>query len=135
MNDRLSNPRWYRSGIAAFLAFFLVAGSFASSAAAANDFPTQARVEFVLGCMADRGGQSYDTLYPCICQIDRIAANMPYDEYTAAETLSFLYSTAGERGGIFRDAAPRSRQRINLFRAVRNEAEDACFVSAKRLVD
>ena len=96
--------------------------------AVANDFPTQARVEFVLSCMDARGGQSYNSLYPCICAIDKIAARMPYREYTAAETLSFLYSTPGERGGFFRDAAPRSRQRIKAFRALRDEAEAACFV-------
>lgn len=135
MNNVLSKPRLYRSGIAVFLAGFLVAGSSVSIAATANDFPTQARVEFVLGCMADRGGQSYDTLYPCICLIDRIATSMPYEEYTASETLTFLYSTAGERGGIFRDAAPRSRQRIKTFRAIHEEAEAACFISAKRLDD
>lgn len=97
--------------------------------AVANDFPTQARVEFVLSCMDERGGQSYDSLYPCICVIDRIAAGMPYREYTAAETLSFLFGTPGERGGIFRDAAPQSRERIGRFRALREEAETACFVS------
>ncbi len=96
--------------------------------AVANDFPTQARVEFVLSCMDERGGQSYNSLYPCICVVDSIASRMPYREYTAAETLSFLYSTPGERGGFFRDAAPRSRQRIKTFLAVREEAEAACFV-------
>ncbi|MBF2760827.1 MAG: hypothetical protein ISN28_11270 [Ectothiorhodospiraceae bacterium AqS1] len=135
MNNRLSEPRRHRSSLAAFLALFLVAGGTLSNAATANDFPTQARVEFVLGCMADRGGQNYDTLYPCICLIDRIAASMSYEEYTASETLTFLYSTAGERGGIFRDAAPRSRQRIKGFRAIHEEAEAACFVAAKRSGD
>ena len=96
---------------------------------AANDFPTQARVEFVLSCMGERGGQSYDTLYPCICVVDRIASQMPYREYTASEMLSFLFSTPGERGGVFRDAAPRSRKRIETLQAVREEAEAACFVS------
>ena len=96
--------------------------------AVANDFPTQARVEFVLSCMDERGGQSYNSLYPCVCVIDRIASRMPYREYTAAETLSFLYGTPGERGGFFRDAAPRSRKRIEAFRALRGEAEAACFV-------
>ena len=100
----------------------------AMTSAVANDFPTQARVEFVLSCMDARGGQSYNSLYPCICAIDRIAAQMPYREYTAAETLSFLYSTPGERGGFFRDAAPRSRKRIKAFQALREEAEAACFV-------
>ena len=95
----------------------------------ANDFPTQARVEFVLACMGERGGQSYDTLYPCICTIDRIASRIAYRDYTAAETLSFLYGTPGERGGMFRDAAPQSRKRIAEFRALRREAEAECFVS------
>ena len=98
------------------------------TSAMANDFPTQARVEFVLGCMDTRGGQSYNSLYPCVCVIDRIASRMPYREYTAAETLSFLYGTPGERGGFFRDAAPRSRKRIKAFRALHEEAEAACFV-------
>ena len=95
----------------------------------ANDFPTQARVEFVLSCMSERGGQSYNTLYPCICTIDKIASRISYRDYTAAETLSFLYSTPGERGGMFRDAAPRSRKRIKVLRTLRQEAEVACFVS------
>ena len=97
---------------------------------AENDFPTQARVEFVLNCMGERGGQTYDTLYPCVCIIDTIASGMPYREYTAAETLTFLYSTPGERGGMFRDAAPRSRARIKALKALREEAEAACLVSS-----
>ncbi|MCY4467356.1 MAG: hypothetical protein OXC08_01440 [Thiotrichales bacterium] len=94
----------------------------------ANDFPTQARVEFVLSCMDERGGQSYDTLYPCICIIDRIASRITYRDYTAAETLSFLFSTPGERGGIFRDAAPQSRKRIKALRALREDAEAGCLI-------
>ena len=97
-------------------------------AAAANDFPTQARIEFVLSCMDERGGQSYDTLYPCICIIDSIADRTSYRDYTMAETLSFLYGTPGERGGIFRDAAPQSRKRIKGLRALREEAEAACVI-------
>jgi len=114
--------------IVAWVAVALASVSWVTGAAA-NDFPTQARVEFVLGCMGERGGQSYDTLYPCVCIIDQIASKMPYREYTAAEMLSFLYSTPGERGGIFRDAAPRSRKRIKALQAARQEAEAACFVS------
>jgi hypothetical protein len=110
----------------------LAVGALASlsvmTSAVANDFPTQARVEFVLSCMDERGGQSYNSFYPCICAIDKIASKMPYREYTAAETLSFLYGTPGERGGFFRDAAPRSRKRIKAFQALRAEAEAACFV-------
>ena len=106
---------------------FLGALVYAASAVA-NDFPTQARVEFVLECMDASGGQSYDTLYPCVCTIDRIASGIAYREYTQALTLTFLYSTPGERGGVFRDAAPESRRRVKALAALRNEAEAACFV-------
>ncbi len=106
----------------------VVAGTGAGSASA-NDFPTQARVEFVLACMGQQGGQSYDTLYPCVCMVDRIASQTSFQDYTAAETLSFLYSTPGERGGIFRDAAPDARSRVEQFRALHQEAAAACFIS------
>ena len=110
------------SALAAMVPLFHGAG------AQANDFPTQARVEFVLSCMDERGGQSYDTLYPCVCIIDKMASEIAYRDYTAAETLSFLYSTPGERGGIFRDAAPKSRKRIKSLRALREEAEALCLI-------
>lgn len=112
------------------LAFsFVVLSSLSyAGSAMANDFPTQARVEFVLSCMGERGGQSYNTLYPCICIVDKIAGRMSYREYTAAETLSFLFSTPGERGGMFRDAAPQSMKRIKALRALREEAEAGCLV-------
>ncbi len=98
----------------------------------ANDFPTQARVEYVLGCMSSNGEQSYDTLYACVCEIDRIASVMKYSEYTAAETLTFLYRTPGERGGVFRDAAPGARKRVKDFRALRESTKASC--SVKKLV-
>jgi hypothetical protein len=71
--------------------------------AAANDFPTQARVEFVLGCMNEQGGQTYDTLYKCVCLVDTIAAEMTHAEFAQAQVFSQLRSTAGDRGGVFRD--------------------------------
>jgi hypothetical protein len=74
------------------------------------------------------GGGSYDTLYPCVCTIDRIAAQMSYETYTQAETLTFLYGTPGEKGGVFRDAAPESRKRVKRLASLRSEAEAACFV-------
>jgi hypothetical protein len=99
-----------------------------SPLAAANDFPTQARVEYVLGCMTRHGGQSYNTLYPCICKIDKIAEKITYKEYSSAEMLTFLWSTPGERGGVFRDAATDSRKRVKHLAEVIEEAENSCFI-------
>jgi len=100
----------------------------AGGAHATGDFPTQARVEYVLGCMQANGGQSYDTLYSCICAIDKIDAHFSYEEYSAAEVLTFLRSTPGERGGVFRDAAPNSRDRVKKLSQVREAAEVSCFI-------
>lgn len=95
---------------------------------AAGDFPTQARVEYVLGCMEANGGQSYNTLYSCVCAIDKIDEQYTYAEFTEAEVLTFLRSTPGERGGVFRDAAPHSRERVKKLSQVREAAEKSCFL-------
>ncbi len=97
-----------------------------------NDFPTQARVEFVLGCMQSHGGQSYDTLYPCVCVIDKIAEQMTYDAYVHADTMSVMITTPGERGGAFRDA-PGARKEVKDLRRIREAAEKACFPIGKKV--
>lgn len=102
---------------------------FLSSLAHANDFPTQARVEYVLGCMDSRGGQTYENLYSCICVIDKIAEDIAYDEYVEAEVFVQLRSTPGERGGVFRDPdrADLLTQKISDITEV---AEKSCFVES-----
>jgi hypothetical protein len=109
----------------------LVLSTICATSALANDFPTQARVEFVIGCMEAHGGQSYDTLYPCICSIDKVATQVSFEEYAAVETLTYLWSTPGERGGVFRDASPNSRKRIKHLAKVVGDAQDSCFITAK----
>jgi hypothetical protein len=97
--------------------------------AAANDFPTQTRVEFVMGCMAEQGGQSYDTLYKCVCLVDAIAAEMSHEEFAQAQVFSQLRSTAGERGGVFRDPE-QARSLVAKLAAVLDGARARCFVKA-----
>lgn len=103
--------------------------SLSSWAVAANDFPTQARVEFVLGCMSERGGLSYDTLYPCVCLIDRIAETMSYDDFAEAQVFAQLRSTPGERGGVFRDPE-RAGSLTERLESAREEGESSCFVGS-----
>jgi hypothetical protein len=93
----------------------------------ANDFPTQARVEFVLECMGQHGGQSYDTLYGCVCVVDRIADEMPYAEFAEADVFLRLRSTPGERGGLFRDPEQAETLTAKLEAAL-ERAERRCFV-------
>jgi len=94
---------------------------------AANDFPTQARVEFVLGCMNEQGRQTYDTLYRCVCLIDIIAADMRYEEFAEAQVFSQLRSTPGERGGVFRDP-DQANLLTEKLDAATERGRAACFV-------
>ena len=73
------------------------------SAQAENDFPTLDRVEYVLGCMNQHGGENYDNLYSCVCAIDYLGSQFTYDEYSQAQVFRMLRSTPGEKGGVFRD--------------------------------
>ena len=93
----------------------------------ANDFPTQARVEFVLGCMDEQGGQSYDNLYKCVCLVDAIAAEMTHEEFAQAQVFSQLRSTPGERGGVFRDP-DQSRTLSDKLAAVLERGKAACLI-------
>jgi hypothetical protein len=106
----------------------LVPGVLLPGVTLANDFPTQARVEFVLGCMNDQGGQSYDTLYKCVCLVDVIAAEMSHEEFAEAQVFSQLRSTAGERGGVFRDP-DHARALIGKLEAAIEHGKAQCFIS------
>src|SRR5262245_64185148 len=96
--------------------------------AIANDFPTQARVEYVLRCMDANGGQSYNTLYACVCSIDRIAESFSYADFAEAETFALLRSTPGEQGGVFRDP-DRARDLQKKYQEVVSQAEHAALRS------
>ncbi|MGZ8217484.1 hypothetical protein [Methylomagnum sp.] len=90
-----------------------------------NDFPTQARVEYVMQCMAEKGGQNLDNMYHCVCAIDKIAAHMGYQEYSEALTFTYMFDTPGEKGGEFRDP-PQSKALRDKLKAARKDAE-GCF--------
>ncbi len=96
------------------------------SAANANDFPTQARVEYVLRCMDSSGGQKYEILYSCICIIDKIAEKIAYDEFIEGEVFAQLRSTPGERGGVFRDP-DRAGLLVKKISEITEVAEKSCL--------
>jgi len=108
------------------LSFSVIACLLSSTGVQANDFPTQQRVEYVLNCMAEHGGQNYNTLYACVCEIDTIASRLTYDEFTKAVTYTNLRTTPGERGGLFRDRE-RTGPIIELLAETRKDAGRRCF--------
>jgi len=92
-----------------------------------NDYPTRDRVEYVLNCVAQHGGLSYINQYACGCKIDKIAEKLTFEEYDSAKTFSYLKSTPGESGGVFRDPAQSKSLRARLKEA-EAYAEKSCFV-------
>lgn len=111
--------------LAAALSLAPAARAQAASAPVVNDYPTEARADYVFGCMAVNG-QSRDTLSRCSCSIDVIASILPYDEYVAAETVLSMQQVGGERMSIFRTATMATAKVAELRRA-QAEAEIRCF--------
>jgi hypothetical protein len=99
----------------------------AAPAVRINDFPTRDRVEYVLNCVAKHGGLTYITQYACGCKIDKIAEKMTFAEYESANTFTYLRSTPGEAGGVFRDPK-QSKDLRKLLKEADAEAERQCFV-------
>jgi len=92
-----------------------------------NDFPTRDRVEYVLNCVAQHGGLTYITQYACGCKIDKIAEKMSFADYESAKTFTYLRSTPGDAGGVFRDPKQSKDLRKQLKEA-EDYAEKQCFV-------
>ncbi|MDD2867296.1 hypothetical protein [Neomegalonema sp.] len=90
-----------------------------------NDYPTEARVEYVFGCMAVNG-QTPDALRRCSCSVDVIAEILPYDDYVAAETVLGMRLAAGERATLFR-GTPAATHLAAPLRRAQAEAEIVCF--------
>ncbi len=99
------------------------ATSDAAPPAKGYDYPTQGRVEYVLGCM-DEKGHDFANVYKCSCTIDRIAAVLPYDDYVEQMTFAKYATLGGEGGNEFR--VDRARAQTKKCRALQQEAYQAC---------
>jgi transcriptional regulator of nitric oxide reductase len=90
-----------------------------------DDYPTEARVDYVLGCMA-ANGQSRLVMRKCSCSIDYIAEHMSYDDYVGVETVKRLRLQGGERTSIFRDSEAANTL-VDEFRRLQVQADLECF--------
>jgi len=91
-----------------------------------NDYPTAARVDYVIGCMA-ANGNTREALLKCSCAIDAIASLMPYSHYEEAETALSLQAGGGVGGrvGLFRDP-PQIKAVIEELHRAQAEANLQC---------
>jgi hypothetical protein len=95
----------------------------------ANDFPTRARVEFVLDCMEDSKLPPEEAMYKCSCAIDMIADKVDYATWVDLTTIAKGSTIAGERGGVMRDIKD-GRKLIASWRELQEKAKKSCFIGA-----
>ncbi len=96
-----------------------------SVAAPLNDYPTEARANYVFACMQTNGNTQV-ALRKCSCSIDVIASLLPYDRYVSAQTVLSLEHIPGRFGAMFRSPA-QSREAVQRLRRAQAEAEVRCF--------
>lgn len=101
------------------------AAALSAGPATANDFPTAARVDYVIGCMASNG-QDQLVMAKCACSVDYIAEQMSFADYTEIETIKRMRLVAGERASLFREV-PRVRDALDRFQLLQVEADLQCF--------
>jgi hypothetical protein len=118
--DRAYDPRYAAIGL---LVLSLAVGPVH---AADNDYPTSARADYVIGCMA-ANGNTHEALLKCSCAIDTIASLMPYSHYEQAETALSLQAGGGVGGrvGLFRDP-PQIKAVIEELHRAQAEANLQC---------
>ena len=90
-----------------------------------NDYPTEARADYVFGCMS-ANGQTREVLTRCSCSIDVIATILPYEDYVSGETVLRMRQAQGERMAIFR-TAEGAKSAVTELRRAQAEAEIRCF--------
>ena len=93
----------------------------------ANDFPTRARVEFVLNCMRESKAPIQESMYKCSCAIDVIAEKVDYATWVDLSTIANATPMAGERGGVMRDMKD-GRTLIAKYRELQENAKKSCFL-------
>ena len=119
---RVGNLHYPVFGLVGVIFFALGAGP----AHGDNDYPTSARADYVIGCMA-ANGNTREALLKCSCAIDTIASLMPYDHYEQAETALSLQAGGGVGGrvGLFRDP-PQIKAVVEELRKAQAEANLQC---------
>ncbi len=114
-----------RALIALFVAALPLRTAVAAETNGASDYPTNARADYVFGCMA-ANGQTREALERCSCSLDIIASILPYERYVQAETVLTMRQGVGRQASMFRNAKMFDDIVADLRRA-QAEAEIRCF--------
>ena len=114
-----------RALIALMVAVLPLGAAAVAESDGASDYPTNARADYVFGCMA-ANGQTREALERCSCSLDVIASILPYERYVQAETVLTMRQGVGRQASMFRNAKMFDDIVADLRRA-QAEAEIRCF--------
>lgn len=114
-----------RLPLAAALVSLATAAGAQTVAQRLNDYPTEARADYVFACMTTNG-QTREMLTKCSCSIDTIASIVPYETYVEAETVLAMQLVSGERTTLFKTTR-MARDLVDTLRRAQAEAELTCF--------
>ncbi|HRO50632.1 MAG TPA: hypothetical protein PLW75_10875 [Hyphomicrobium sp.] len=89
-----------------------------------NDYPTNARADYVYGCMLVNG-MTRDVVDRCSCSIDVIASVLPYAQYEEAETILSVRQRGGESVAYM--YGPQFIAKVNDLKRAQVEGEVRCF--------
>ena len=92
---------------------------------AVNDYPTEARADYVFACMATNG-QTQDALRRCSCSIDVVASILSYEQYVEADTVLRMRLVGGEKSVMFK-SGKGAKEIVETLRRAQAEAEIRCF--------
>ena len=114
-------------GLVKRICLILVLASAANPAAghSVDEYPTAARVEYVMGCMAVNG-QTPEMLRKCSCSIDFVASVIFYEKYVQIETILRMRQLHSERTAVFRESM-WANSLIDELKSVEAEATLECF--------
>ncbi len=111
--------------IAAIMASGLAVSCANAKTSDLNDYPTQARADYIFGCMK-ANGDTRTALEQCSCSIDVIATLLPYERYVEGEAVLSLSQVSGPFGSMFRSPEP-AKAAVKDLRRAQAEAEVRCF--------
>jgi hypothetical protein len=109
---------------------FAAALIWSPAGAAANDFPTLTRVEYVEACRQQFDRPQQELIYKCSCAIDRIAEEVDHDTWIELLTINNAAPIAGERGAYIRERKD-TRSKVKRYRELQARARKACFLPAE----
>jgi len=96
-------------------------------AAHANDFPTVDRVLYVQECIRAHPGPHFEMVNKCSCALDKLAAEVKFDDYVTMVTVVNAVTIGGERGGELRDNETVKPQ-IARYREIQARVQKGCFI-------